>query len=68
MHEIEPNVRVRNKVTMIGNTDLVSGAAQIASQMYATNMLHLILHMCENPKKPRKVNFKWTLAISSFAR
>lgn len=47
-----------DKVTMIGNTDLVSGAAQIASQMYATNMLHLILHMCGNPKKPEEGKFQ----------
>ena len=47
-----------DKVTIIGNTDLVSGAAQIASQMYATNMLHLILHMCGNPKKPDEGKFQ----------
>ena len=45
-------------MTIIGNTDLVSGAAQIASQMYATNMLHLILHMCGNPKKPDEGKFQ----------
>ena len=43
---------------MIGRTDLVSGAAQIASQMYATNMLHLIMHMCGNPKKPEDGKFQ----------
>ena len=47
-----------DKVTIIGNTDLVSGAAQIASQMYATNMMHLILHLCGNPKKPGEGNFQ----------
>jgi len=50
----EPNkVVVKNNVTIIGYTDLPSRLASQSSQLYATNMRHLLNDMC--PEKDGKV-------------
>ena len=53
-------------MTIIGNTDLVSGAAQIASQMYHEHVAFNLA--CVATQNQMRVNFKSTLMISSFAR
>jgi NAD(P) transhydrogenase subunit alpha len=50
----EPNkVVVKNNVTIIGYTDLPSRLASQSSQLYATNMRHLLTDMC--PEKNGEV-------------